>query len=282
MNLSNSIEFNHSTLSLKEIFYIDPSFNYAGNYQNYVTSTLNSINMIKKSQLNKIVSQKKKLLARLADPQKKLLLLDIDETLIHSDFEWACSNHDAIIHFTSNQVQYSVGIFLRPGVQYFLNLLKDIFDIYVFTASTKEYADAVTKFLDPEQKIFSKKLYREHCFIIQDRFYVKDLSIFQDVVLSNIIIVDNSLYSFMNHLSNGILVNSFYGDKTDQELQRVMNYLIGYLVTANDIRSVNEQFFNFQMILDEISHWDEGQDQKDDNTSTSASNDSVDSTINSN
>ena len=53
--------------------------------------------------------------------------------------------------------------------------------------------------------------YRKNCININGQIYIKDLSIFDN--LEKIVIVDNSLYSFMFRLSDGILINSFYDDK---------------------------------------------------------------------
>jgi hypothetical protein len=67
-----------------------------------------------------------------------------------------------------------------------------------------------------------------------------------------LVIVDNSIYCFANQLSNGILINSFYNDKNDNELSNVESYLLNYLSEASDVRVTNEQVFNFSSILSEL------------------------------
>jgi len=37
------------------------------------------------------------------------------------------------------------------------------FEICVFTASEKVYADAILNQVDPLRKLFSKRIYRKHC-----------------------------------------------------------------------------------------------------------------------
>ena len=133
-----------------------------------------------------------------------------------------------------------------------MEAISEHFEIVVFTASVKEYADAVLNYLDPENKYFKHRFYREHCLNISNRVFVKDLRIFGNRKLENVIMVDNSLYSFANQLGNGVLINSFYNDKEDQELDNLKNYLVGYLSQANDVREVNEQIFNFSSILNEM------------------------------
>ena len=242
---------------------VDSSFNYAGNYENYVTNVLTSIiklkneikdkeNTEKKEEINNEIL-KNKIKNLLNNSNKQILLLDLDETLIHADFEGIfknLNNYDTIINFNDNKSNYSIGIFLRPGIYDFLNILKEKFDIFIYTASTKEYADSIIKFLDPQNQIFKMTFYRENCININGQIFIKDLSLFEN--LDKIVIVDNSLYSFMEHLSNGILINSFYGDKSDIELYSVLNYLISFVCNCDDIRQMNEQFFNFKGIMNEI------------------------------
>ena len=112
------------------------------------------------------------------------------------------------------------------------------------------YCNAIINIIDPDKNIFKDILFRNDCININNQIFIKDISIFDKI--ENVIIVDNSLYSFMNQISNGILINSFYGDKSDMELLNVMNYLIGFLSTAEDVRKINEHFFNFKSIMKEI------------------------------
>ena len=211
-------------------------------------------------------------------PQKKLLLLDLDETLIHADFNEEYSGndslkYDSVIKFTSKnedeegsffgendkmeekkeeEVEHSVGIFIRNGVKEFLEEVSKHFDVGIFTASVKEYADAVISFLDPENKLIKFRLYRNNCINFNDAFTVKDLRIFKNVDLKKIVLLDNSMYSFAAQINNGILINSFINDKEDNELFNALNYLVNFILPAEDVREVNEQFYNFRQIIDDI------------------------------
>jgi TFIIF-interacting CTD phosphatase-like protein len=66
--------------------------------------------------------------------------------------------------------------------------------------------------------------------------------------------LDNNIYSFSAQLNNGILINSFYNDKNDNELSNVLNYLNNYILPAEDVRKINEQFFGFKKIVDDINN----------------------------
>ena len=60
------------------------------------------------------------------------------------------------------------------------------------------------------------------------------------------------MYSFAPQLNNGVLINSFIYDKDDNELSNVLSYLLNYILPAEDVRKVNEQFFGFKKIVDEM------------------------------
>jgi CTD small phosphatase-like protein 2 len=74
--------------------------------------------------------------------------------------------------------------------------MSKIYEIIIFTASSKEYAEAVVKKIDPESKYVDFVLVREDCMVTRNGFYLKDLRILKDRELENIIIVDNLTHSF--------------------------------------------------------------------------------------
>ena len=267
--------------------------NISGNYDNYIKSTLSHIVRMKDIKFNYALESPliydklpKVEIEKISLSNKKLLLLDLDETLIHSDFsEQFLDNenikYDGIISFLldnsyrkignkndeiDTNITYdeskedsdekklnSVGIFIRPGVQKFLDEVSKYFEVGIFTASIPEYADAAINYLDPENKYIKLRLYRNNCINVGNLFKVKDLRILKNINIKNIVLVDNNMYSFIPQLNNGILINSFYYDKEDKELDNVLRYLIDYVFPADDVRKINEQFFGFKTILDDIS-----------------------------
>lgn len=234
-----------------EIEYIESSQNFQGNYHNYVFKVLKSILPLKKLNYSAMLESGKVSLPDLED-DRKTLILDLDETLIHSDFDGAFLNHDSIINFKYGEEEVDVPLFIRPGLQDFLQKASEKFEILVFTASVQEYADAVLNHLDPENKFFPHRFYRNNCICVGGKVFIKDLRIFTNRKPQNLIMVDNSLYSFTNQISNGVLINSFYNDKEDRELYNLLNYLENYLHLIQDVRSVNEKVFNFNSIIDEF------------------------------
>jgi CTD small phosphatase-like protein 2 len=232
---------------------VESSQNFQGNYHNYVYKTLKSILPLKKLNYSSLINEKKINLPQLTSSEKKTLILDLDETLIHADFDNNYPEHDSTVSFKYNDEDVTVNLLIRPGVEEFLKNISENFEIFIFTASIKEYADAVLNHLDPENKYFKFRFYRQNCISVKNKIFIKDLRIFGNRKQENLIMVDNSLYSFTNQISNGVLINSFYNDKEDKELFNLMAYLKNYLQNIGDVRSINEKIFNFNSIIDEFS-----------------------------
>ena len=70
--------------------------------------------------------------------------------------------------------------------------------------------------------------------------------------LNKIVIIDNSIYSFSNQLSKGILITSLYNDKNNTQLIDVLSYLLNYICKCNDVRIVNEEVFQLQTFYHSI------------------------------
>jgi len=66
----------------------------------------------------------------------------------------------------------------------------------VFTASHQTYADAILDYIDPEGSLFSYRMYRQHCVQTAEGYYVKDLRVIKNRSLRDMVLVDNSVYSF--------------------------------------------------------------------------------------
>ena len=187
------------------------------------------------------------------------MVLDLDETLIHSDINNTFVNHDKIITYKvlKNDVENEIIIplILRPGVKQFLKKVSKIYEVILFTASQKNYADNILNYLDPENKLIKHRLYRENCITLFEieKINIKDLRILSDRLLENIVVVDNSLYSFANQLSNGILITSFFNDKYDKELDNLASYLIEFLAKAKDVRVENEKIFKFGLTVSALA-----------------------------
>jgi CTD small phosphatase-like protein 2 len=88
------------------------------------------------------------------------------------------------------------GINIRPFAFECLKAARERFQVVVFTASHQTYADAVLDFLDPEKELIDYRLYRNSCYQTPQSVYIKDLRIFENRDMSDLVIVDNAVYSF--------------------------------------------------------------------------------------
>jgi len=168
-----------------------------------------------------------------ADVGKKCLVLDLDETLVHSSFR-AVPGADFVIPVQIEEVVHYVYVAKRPGVDEFLLEMAKHYEIILYTASLNKYADPLLDLLDPHRTIRTR-LFRESCVYYEGN-YVKDLSIL-DRDLSTTIIVDNSPSSYIFHPENAIDCSSFIDDPCDRELDQIGSFLKG-VKDVKDVRSI--------------------------------------------
>ena len=240
-------------------YYVDSSQNSNGNYDKYITNALKLITLFpKKNFFNEIHEISKNIIFPTNKEHKQTILLDLDETLIHVDFENKYKNYDAILYFDNinenGEIEKNIRINLifRPGLFQFLDFINNYFEVFIYTASYKNYADTIIDYIEKDKKYFSLRLYRENCIYLKPGIYIKDLRIINERELKNMIIIDNSLFSFANQLDNGILVTSFFNDLNDSFLLNLINYLQYYILNAYDVRIINKENFKFQEIKKEI------------------------------
>ena len=188
-------------------------------------------------------------------PKKKIALFDLDETLVHctGDIELNKEQYQHYVEITLPCNKTSkVGINIRPLWKKTLNLIKKYYHIVVFTASHQCYADAVLNFMDPFNKYFKYRLYRNNCSLVNIdgvQFYVKDLDIFDEYYdLKDIILIDNSVLSFIYHLENGIPIVPYYNEDKDGSLFVVGLYLM-HIYKEDDLREANKKFINLESFL---------------------------------
>ena len=103
--------------------------------------------------------------------------------------------------------------------------MQKYFEIIIFTAGVKQYADVIIDQIDPNKQYINYILSREYCLEV-DRNYVKDLRILKNRKIENMIIIDNWVHSFANQIDNGIPILEWEGDMNDKELIYIQNYLI--------------------------------------------------------
>ncbi|KMZ76215.1 CTD small phosphatase-like protein [Zostera marina] len=170
------------------------------------------------------------------------LVLDLDETLVHSSLEY-CEGVDFTFPVSFNQKEHVVYVRRRPFLKDFLERVSNLFEVVIFTASQRIYGERLLNMLDPKRKLFRHRIYRDSCVFV-DGNYLKDLSVLgRD--LARVIIIDNSPQAFGFQIDNGIPIESWFDDKSDCELLSLIPFLQN-LVGIDDVRPLIAKQFNLR------------------------------------
>ena len=170
--------------------------------------------------------------------KKKTLVLDLDETLVHSQFMEFSDKSDLVIQIEIENEIHDIHVKVRPGVKEFLEKMDKIYELVVFTASISKYADPLLDLID-KKGYCPYRLFREHCTLINTTF-VKDLQrLGRDI--KNIIIVDNSPVSYVLHPENGLPILTWFEDKSDRELYKITP-ILQFLSSVSDVREYIPKF----------------------------------------
>ena len=187
---------------------------------------------------------------------KKTLILDLDETLVHSSFT-PFEKNDIILEVDFEGIMYKIYVLVRPFAKEFLNKVSKFFEVVIFTASIQKYASPLLNILDKEKNI-RYRLYREECTFINGLF-IKDLKRLNRP-LSDLIIVDNSPLAYTFNIENGLPIKTWYDDINDKELNKILPLLI-FLSKVKDVRKyidlfVDETEIKYDAAMDIINKYE--------------------------
>lgn len=147
---------------------------------------------------------------------KKILILDMDETMIHSTNE---------------------GSIFRPHLITFLDNVYPYYDIYAFTLGTQPYAEPIlNKICELGKKRYFKKRYYRHDALEFGEAYLKNpVTIWKNYkdsdkskIARNTIIVDNNPNAFIYQKKYGINILDFFGDQNDNCLLFLFPILVKF------------------------------------------------------
>ncbi|OBA20750.1 NIF-domain-containing protein [Metschnikowia bicuspidata var. bicuspidata NRRL YB-4993] len=145
---------------------------------------------------------------------KKCLVLDLDETLVHSSFKYL-RTADFVIPVEIEDQVHHVYVIKRPGVDEFLRKVGQWYEVVVFTASVAKYGDPLLNKLDIHHAVH-QRLFRDSCFSYQGNF-IKNLSQLGRP-LEDLIIIDNSPALYIFHPQHSVPISSWFSDTHDNEL----------------------------------------------------------------
>ena len=175
---------------------------------------------------------------------KKTLVLDLDETLLHSYNQASSSESDYKLKL--NKDSGEIYINFRPGAKDFIRKMNKFYELIIFTASKPEYANPIINLID-ERQLCSHKLFRDHCSLFNKKL-IKDLTkLGRD--LKDIIIVDNTPSVYSLNKENGIPIPTWFEDKRDRELYNLMP-ILEFLSEVPDVREFIPKF----VINNEVSY----------------------------
>ncbi|KAF9912202.1 Nuclear envelope morphology protein 1 [Linnemannia zychae] len=166
--------------------------------------------------------------------RKKTLVLDLDETLIHSTSRGSRSQ-GYMVEVLVDRHACLYYVYKRPHVDYFLKKVSEWYKLVIFTASMAEYADPVIDWLDQSKTLFDKRYFRQACFL-RNGSYLKDLTVI-DPDLSSVCLLDNSPMSYSLNKENGIPIDTWIDDPNDEALLDLLPFLDALRFTE-DVRSV--------------------------------------------
>ncbi|KAG9009829.1 Nuclear envelope morphology protein 1 [Tulasnella sp. JGI-2019a] len=212
-------------------------------------------------------------ISRSAVHRPKTLILDLDETLIHSTSK-VPTHHSSYGQglFSAGGLGFGIGssagfgfgsstmfgtrkggpghtvevvlggrstlyhVYKRPYVDYFLKKVSTWYTLVIFTASMQEYADPVIDWLDAGRGILAKRFFRESCTQLPNGSYSKDLTIVESD-LARVALLDNSPVSYSTFPANGIPVEGWTSDPHDEALLDLLPFLDSLRFTT-DVRRV--------------------------------------------
>jgi Dullard-like phosphatase family protein len=176
---------------------------------------------------------------------KKALVLDLDETLVHSA---PFPPHSKIDYFKSGDPEFYV--FKRPGLDAFLRIAYGVFETFIFTYGDRGYAepilDRICPFIDHEHR-----LYRDLCSLEGGGVH-KDLDIFQRPE-AELILVDDSRATLQFHPGNTILIQKWTGTPLDRALIDWLPPILQKCVAVDDVRTVIQRIPRIQRAASEYA-----------------------------
>ncbi|CAB4401569.1 unnamed protein product [Rhizophagus irregularis] len=157
-------------------------------------------------------------------PSPYTLVINLDQTLIYST--WDRENGWRLAK--------------RPGVDYFLFFVANIFEVVIFTSQPSYIAEQILMKLDP-LGLVPYRLYRESTRYVEGKI-VKDISkLNRD--LSKVIIMDSNPDSYSLQPENAIAVPPWKEDPNDTFLIDILPFLESFpLFTVNDVRQILPQY----------------------------------------
>ncbi|KFM27980.1 CTD small phosphatase-like protein 2 [Auxenochlorella protothecoides] len=180
---------------------------------------------------------------------QKTLVLDLDETLVHSTLDGPSSPPDFCFSVEVGGAAHRVAVRQRPHLHTFLRAVSALYEVVVFTASQAVYAEQLLDVVDPGRTLIRHRVFRDAC-VQWEGNYLKDLTVLgRD--LAHTLIVDNSPQAFGFQLDNGVPIESWYDDDEDEELLRLLPFLES-VAHVDDVRPAIQSRFRLREVVEAV------------------------------
>ena len=175
----------------------------------------------------------------MTEKSNKLLILDLDETLIHATENKLEMEEDFRFE------QYYV--YKRPYLDTFFETIAMHFTIGIWSSADDNYVTEIVQRIKPETIDLKITWGRSRCSVKRDYDYDQynfekrlDKLKKQGFRLEQIIMVDDSPEKTRNNYGNAVYIKEFTGDKNDEELKFLHDYLLT-LTSVENIRSIEKR-----------------------------------------
>lgn len=169
----------------------------------------------------------------------KQLILDLDETLIHSS--------ESDLGYPSDFQFDRYFVYRRPHLEQFLKEISKHYTVGLWSSADDSYVEEIVKNIKPLNVDFELAWGRSRCTMKRD--YSTDSYYFEKRLeklkskgfrLEQILIVDDSPEKSRNNYGNAVYIKEYLGDQEDQELLHLYNYLLT-LKTVENIRKIEKR-----------------------------------------
>jgi Dullard-like phosphatase family protein len=191
----------------------------------------------------------------------------MDDTLTLMTFEklkdpstGATRECDTVVTSHENPSEWGL-IYHRPYLGTFLEAVSKVYEVVLFTAACREYAEQILNTIDPDNRLFHHRLFRDSCqecipnpSMPDAKVYVKDLRVLGRN-LNDVILIDNSLLCFAYQPDNGIVCNPYKGSQDDSELISMLEILAAVNQYPKlDVRRLFRRMYGISNMIEEYSN----------------------------
>lgn len=174
--------------------------------------------------------------------QRKTLVLEIDETLVYSTLDSPKGLYDKEIVISYDGEPVKIFVMKRPYLMQFLNHMSELYEVVIYTAGIKQYAENIVKYIDVNNNI-KFILTREECKTDDGKNYVKEIKRIGRE-MSATVVVDCHAGVYANYPYNTVKIPKWKGERNDCVLRDIEAFLVE-LATIDDVRNripeINEE-----------------------------------------